>query len=103
MNRDFWKEKLTAFDSQLCKMIESITQRPCEPINGGDHYIIEVDYSANRDPQHILAIWDAIEGRAGKRLMGLKDDPDRHCLRAQILFYTEPCKDAAFIPKIEQE
>lgn len=98
-----WKSKLTAFDAQLCRMVESLTGKPCEPKFGGDHYFIEIDYSKNPDPQYILAIWDAIEGRAGKRLKKISDDPDRQCLWVNILFYSEPCKDAAFIPKIEQK
>ena len=103
---EFWKTKLTAFDAQLCKMIESLTKRPCEPKNGGNHYFLEVDYRENADPQYILAIWDAIEGRAGKRLISLKDDPDRQCLWARVKFYEPDSADkreAAFIPKIETE
>lgn len=97
-----WQNKLTAFDAQLCKMVESLTQFPCEPKFGGDHYFIEVDYG-NRDPQFVSAVWLAIEGRAGDRLRDIKDDPDRHCLIAQIKFYDGRCNDAAFIPKIETE
>ena len=83
---DYWKRKLTAFDAQLCKMVESLTQRPCEPKLGGDHYFIEIDYSNNPDPQYILAIWDAIEGRTGERLMEIKDDPERHVLFVRVKF-----------------
>ena len=98
-----WKKKLTAFDASLCRMIESLTEQPCEPKLGCDCYFIEIDYSKHNDPQYILAIWDAVEGRAGKRLKQLKDIPERECLYAEIIFYSEPCKDAAFVPKIEQE
>lgn len=101
--KDYWKSKLTAFDAQLCKMVESLTQQTCEPKNGGDHYFIEIDYRNNTDPQFILAIWDAVEGRAGNRLVEIKDDPERHCLLARIKFYDGQCKDAAFIPKIEKQ
>lgn len=101
MAQEYWKTKLNAFDAQLCKMVESLTESQCEPKNGGDHYFIEIDYSKHNDPQYILAIWDAVEGRAGKRLISLKDDPERQCLLACISFYSESCKDAAFIPKIE--
>lgn len=103
MAQDFWKSKLTAFDAQLCKMVESLTGLECEPKNGGDHYFIECNYRDHNDPQYILAMWDAIEGRAGDRLMEIHDDPERTCLMVRIRFYSEPCKDAAFIPKIEQE
>ena len=98
-----WQKKLTAFDAQLCKMVESLTQRPCEPKNGGDHYFIEIDYTNNTDPQFVSAIWLAIEGRAGDRLQDMKDDPERHCLVARIMFHKGRCNDAAFIPKIETE
>lgn len=103
MDPDVWKNKLTAFDAQLCKMVESLTDVECEPKNGGDHYFIECSYREHNTPEFILAMWDAIEGRAGKRLLELKDEPERKCLFARISFYTEPCKDAAFIPKIEVE
>ena len=103
MEKDIWKSKLTAFDAQLCNMVESLTEKECEPKDGGDHYVIEPDYGKHNDPQFICALWDAIEGRAGKRLVDITDDADRTCLVVKIKFYSEPCTDAAFIPKIEQE
>lgn len=102
-NNDFWKEKLTPFDAQLVRMVESLTGRPCEPKNGGNHFFFEVDYERHNDPQYILAIWDAIEGRAGERLISIKDDADRHALMVRIKFHSDECPDAAFVPKIEQE
>ena len=96
-----WHNKLTAFDAELCKMVESLTGKPCEPKNGGTHYFFEADYAGNNDPQYILAIWDAIEGRTGKRLISIKDEPDRHALFVRVKFYKGGCPDAAFIPKIE--
>ena len=98
-----WKLKLTAFDAQLCKMVESLTGKPCEPKNGGNHYFILADYEKDKDPEHILAIWDAIAGRTGNRLISIKDDPDRNALIVRIRFYVGRCKEAAFVPKIEQE
>ena len=103
MDKHYWQSKLTAFDAQLCKMVESLTEMECEPKNGGDHYFIEPSYKKHNDPQFILALWDAIEGRAGERLIEIHDDPERQCLWVRIRFYSGPCKDAAFIPKIEQE
>ena len=103
MEKQYWQTKLTAFDAELCKMVESLTEKPCEPKNGGNHYFFEADYEKHNDPQYILAIWDAVEGRAGDRLKEIHDDPDRHCLWVRILFHDGPCKDAAFVPKIEQE
>lgn len=99
----YWHVNLTAFDAQLCTMIESLTGVPVEPKNGGDHYFIEASYKEHHDPDYIAAMMDAIAGRAGSRLIEMKDDPERECLLARIRFYSEPCKDAAFIPKIEEE
>ena len=98
----YWQTKLTAFDAELVKMVESLTGKPCEPKNGGSHYFFEVDYEKHNDPEYILAIWDAIEGRTGKRLISIKDDADRHALLVRVKFYKDGCPDAAFIPKIEQ-
>lgn len=86
---DYWKTKLTPFDAELCKMVESLTDAPCEPKNAGDHYFIQVDYKKHNDPQYILAIWDAIEGRAGERLIEIKDDPELSCLWVRIRFSKE--------------
>jgi len=101
--KEYWKTKLRPFDAQLCRMVESMTGRECEPKNGGDHYFIEADYSEHNDPQYILALWDAIVGRAGKRLIEIEDQPDRQMLYVRIKFETGECKDAAFIPKYEKE
>lgn len=102
MEQETWTKKLTAFDAELCKMVESLTEKPCEPKNGDDHYFILVDYEKHNDPQYILAIWDAIEGRTGNRLLEIRDMPERHELFVKIKFYNDGCPDAAFIPKIEQ-
>lgn len=96
---EYWQTKLTAFDAQLCNMVESITERECEPKNGGDHYFFEADYGAHNEPEFICALWDAIEGRVGSRLISIKDDADRHALLVRVKFYSEPCADAAFVPQ----
>ena len=100
--KDYWKTKLRAFDAELCKMVENLTGNPCEPKNGGNHYFFEADYSKHNDPQYILAIWDAIEGRAGNRLINIRDDADRQTLLVRMKFQTEDCPDARFIPKYEE-
>ena len=84
-----WKEKLTPSDAGIQRMIESITGMPCEPKNGGNHYYLEAFYKKNKDPQFILGLWDAIEGRVGERLIRLNDDPGRECLVVRIKFSTE--------------
>lgn len=101
---NYWKRQLNAFDAELCKMVESLTGEPCEPKNGGNHYFFEANYVHHRnDPQYILAIWDAIEGRLGQRLISMKDNADRSTIVVRARFHSGQCKDAAFIPKIEQE
>ena len=43
---EYWKEKLTSWDSELCAMVESMTERPCKPKNFAgcnDGYYIEAD------------------------------------------------------------
>ena len=83
----FWKTRLTPFDAELFVMVESLTQKPCSPaldVDGG--YFFEADYELHNDPQYILAIWDAICGRLGERLVSIKDDAGRHCLRVHVKF-----------------
>lgn len=83
---EYWKEKLTSWDSELCAMVESMTERPCKPKNGGDHYFIEADYTKHHDPDYINAIYNAIAGRLGKRLIDIKDDADRETLLVRVKF-----------------
>ena len=91
--KDFWKTKLTPWDSELAMMVQSLTERPCEMRNGGDGYFFEANYEAHQDPEYIAAMMEAIEGRAGQRLIEIKDDPDRKCLIVHVAFSTEslPC------------
>ena len=86
MMEQYWKTKLNPFDTELAIMVESLTGKPCELKNGGNHYFFEADYEKHNDPQYILAIWDAIEGRTGKRLISIKDDADRHALLVRVKF-----------------
>lgn len=97
-----WQKKLSPFDAELIKMVESLTEKPCEPKNGGNHYFFEVDYEKHNDPEYIMAIWGAIEGRIGKRLISMKDNADRHALMVRVKFHAGDCPDAAYIPKIIQ-
>ena len=83
---EYWKEKLTSWDSELSAMVESMTERPCKPKNGGDHYFIEADYSKHHEPDYINAIYNAIAGRLGKRLIDIKDDADRETLLVRVKF-----------------
>lgn len=81
-----WKQKLTPFDAELAMMVESLTGKSCELKDGGDNFFFEADYEKHNDPQYILAIWNAIEGRAGKRLLEIKDDPERHALFVRVKY-----------------
>ena len=87
---EYWEHKLTPWDMELAVMVESLTGKPCELCNGGDHFFFEADYENHaNDPEYLLALWDAIEGRTGKRLIGLDDDPERHVFIATVLFSNE--------------
>lgn len=83
---EFWRTKLTPFDTELAIMVESLTGKPCELKNGGDNYFFEADYENHNDPNYILAMWDAIEGRTGERLLEIKDDAERHALFVRVKF-----------------
>lgn len=89
MARDYWKIRLRPFDAELCRMVESLTERPCNPKNGGDHYYIMVDYTLHNKPEYIMAIMDAIEGRVGERLITIKDYPESAHFAAYIKFSNE--------------
>ena len=83
---EYWRTKLTPFDTELAIMVESLTGKPCELKNGDNGYFFEADYENHNDPNYILAMWDAIEGRTGERLLEIKDDADRHALFVRVKF-----------------
>lgn len=79
--KQYLKKRLNSFDIELGIMVESLTGKPCELKNGGDHYFFEADYSDHAgDPDFIGAMWDAIVGRTGERLIRIKDNPTRKSL-----------------------
>lgn len=86
MENEFWQTKLTPYDAELAMMVESLTGIPCKLKNGGDHYFFEANYRDHNDPQYILAIWDAIEGRAGDRLIEIQDQPERTSIFVRVKF-----------------
>lgn len=87
---EYWENKLTPWDIELAVMVESLTGKPCELCNGGDHFFFEADYQNHaNEPEYLLALWDAIEGRTGKRLIGMDDDPERHVFVVTVLFSNE--------------
>ena len=86
MNED-WKEKLTGWDTALLHMVENLTGMPCEPKNSGDGYFFEADYSLHeKEPDVLLAIWDAINGRCGERIVEMTDQPERKSFYVRLLF-----------------
>lgn len=85
-HKDYWRTKLTPFDTELAIMVESLTGKPCELKNGDNGYFFEADYENHNDPNYILAMWDAIEGRTGERLLEIKDDAERHALFVRVKF-----------------
>lgn len=78
--------KLTPFDAELARMVSSLTGRECRPLvsDNGESYTIIVDYSYHKDPDYIGAIFRAIEGRVGDRLIGIRDESDLHRALADI-------------------
>ena len=97
-HKDYWRTKLTPFDTELAIMVESLTGKPCELKNGDNGYFFEADYRKHNDPQYILAIWDAITGRAGDRLISIRDDAERQTLLARIKFAPDICPESAYLP-----
>lgn len=90
MVNEYWKTKLTPSDAELFVMVESLLGKHCLPCSGGDHYFFEADYELHRDePEYLLAVWDAIEGRLGERCIEIKDDADRHAFLVRARFSTE--------------
>ena len=85
-----WEKRLTPWDIELSIMVESLTGKPCKLCNGGDHFFFEADYENHAtEPEYLLAMWDAIDGRAGKRLVGMDDDPERHVFIVSVMFSNE--------------
>ena len=75
---------------ELALMVESLTGKPCELCDGGDHFFFEADYENHAtEPEYLLALWDAIAGRTGKRLLGMDDDPERHVFIVTVMFSNE--------------
>lgn len=85
-HENYCRRKLTPFDAELIMMVESLTGKPCELKFGLDHFFFEADYENHNDPEYILAMWDAIEGRTGERLLEIKDKAEHHALLVRVKF-----------------
>lgn len=81
-----WKDKLTPFDYECLMMVDSLTGRETEPKNGGDHYFFEADYSGIDSAEILSAIWEAIQGRFGERIVEMWDDPERRSFFVRVKF-----------------
>ena len=82
--------KLTPWDMELCRMVESLTGKPCEPMDGGsEQFFIVVDYSEIKDIDVVAAIVGSVEGRVGQRLVDKIDDPDQRRITIHIKFSEE--------------
>ena len=58
-----WEKRLTPWDIELAIMVESLTGKPCELCDGGDHFFFEADYEKHAtEPEYLLALWDAMDG-----------------------------------------
>lgn len=85
-----WHSKLTPYDAELCRMVESLTGVETEPrLGGDDEYFIVVDYSAHPQPDWISAVLDAIQGRVGERFIEMNNDPENSFCIVHIRFDKE--------------
>jgi hypothetical protein len=98
---NWWNEKLTSSDKELFRMVEFLTEKPCEPKKSPNGYFIEADYSKHNDPDYINALYEAIEGRVGKRLIKIEDCPERNCLYVEIRFSEEKLPGLVSVSKIQ--
>ena len=72
-----------SFLLQLAERVSTLTE--VTPVLYFDKDM-EVDYSKHKDPDYISAIYEAIAGRMGSRLIKIDDDPDRNCLMVYVNF-----------------
>lgn len=68
-------------------MVEGLTGERCTLKYGEDCYFFEVDYSAHKnDVDYLAAVWAAIEGRIGGRLIEMQDIPERTAFMVRVAF-----------------
>lgn len=84
--------RLTPFDAECLRMVESLTGRETvpEPNEGG--YSFEVYYEG-RDPDWAAAVLAAIEGRYGERLIRMEDEPEQGRCRIFVRASVEALPD----------
>jgi len=96
-----WKQRLVPFDYECIRMVESLTEIPTEIKFGGSYYFFEADYSQHPEPDYVNAVFTAIEGRYGKRLIKIEDDADRKKLIVEVKFSQEKLPQIYTFPKTE--
>ena len=67
-------------------MVGMLTGEPCEPINGGNHFMFYIDYRKHNDVDYVAAVCRAVEGRTGNRLLQMKDNPDKRRILVRVGF-----------------
>ena len=101
MEFEDWKHKLVPFDYDCARMVENLTGMPVEFKQSGKYYFYEADYSQHPNPDYVNAIYTAIEGRYGKRLIEIDDDAERKKLIVQVWFSQEKQPQIYNYPKTE--
>lgn len=96
-----WREKITPFDENLFRMVQSLTGEKCVARNGGSYYFIVVDYSRHRDSDYVSAVLAAIQGRTGERFISMTDEPEAARVIVRIRFSKE--KYEPIIKKIQED
>lgn len=87
--KKIWTDKLVPFDYETALMVENLTEKPCDILNGGSHYFFTADYSQHTDPDYVNAIINAIDGRLGKRIIDITDDADQKKIIVKVHFSQE--------------
>lgn len=81
------EKKMNGIDRALIRLVKSVTKSECYVKNGGDSYFFDADYSKmDKDPEILSALYEAIEGMVGKRLLELNDNPDKQCFFVRVKF-----------------
>lgn len=98
-----WIDRLTPFDYETIRMVESLTERECTLIknSGEDLYNFEADYSQHDKQNYITAIKESIEGRLGERVKQIVDIPQEKKLLVEVYFSEEKLPEYYRYPKTE--
>lgn len=81
-----YEDKLSPFDWEVARMVESLTEEKTRPIPEEYNYLIIVNYFKHPEPLYIDAVIKAIEGRVGNRLLDVVDCADKGYIRVRIRY-----------------